>query len=157
MARLRIETARAERLDTLVEMRLDFIRDLHPEYTAKLLDGIRTATKPYFQELLTQDAYVGFLGSDDTGATVCSAGLLLYSLPPLNADRPRKIGHVLNFFTRPGCRRKGYGTELMEFMKAWAKDAGLHRLFLNATAMGLPLYAKSGFIEPDDKVMILNL
>ncbi len=157
MGKLRIQTARADQLDKLVDMRLDFIRDLHPEYTPNHLDGIRTATKSYLQDLLAHDAYVGFLGFDAAGATVCSAGLLLYSLPPLHAGRPRKIGHVLNFFTQPGHRKRGYGTELIEFMKVWAKDAGLNRLFLNATAMGLPLYAKSGFIEPDDKVMILNL
>jgi GNAT superfamily N-acetyltransferase len=108
------------------------------------------------QEHILSDMYFGFLGI--IGADiVCSSGMLVYTLPPLLSPGERKIGHILNFFTKAPFRGKGYGQGLMEFIKTTAKGEGISRLFLNATEMGYPLYAKCGFVEPDNKAMQLDL
>ena len=45
----------------------------------------------------------------------------------------------------------------MEYIKTTAKEDGICRLMLNATSMGFPLYEKSGFSEPENRAMQLDL
>jgi GNAT superfamily N-acetyltransferase len=146
-----------EGLQTLVEMRVEFIRDLHPEYSKRRLASIRGASAGYFKGLFREKAYMGFIGTDECGEITCTAGLLLYSLPPLRTAAERKIGHVLNFYTRPGKRNKGYATGLMKYIIKTAKKKGINRLSLNSTKAGYGLYKKCGFNEPEEKAMVLEI
>jgi GNAT superfamily N-acetyltransferase len=83
--------------------------------------------------------------------------MLLYTLPPLPGSLDRRIGHVLNFFTYPPFRRRGFGQRLLEFIKADATGRKIVRLFLNAAPMGEPLYRKAGFVEQHEKALVLEL
>ena len=141
---------------TLVDLRIEFLLDLHPGIDDVLCDRIRNGTAEYLKDRVAHHEYVGYFGiADET--IVCSAGMLLYTLPPLLSADGRTIGHVLNFFTRKQYRGRGYGTGLMNFIKTDAKENGISRLFLNATDMGFPLYERCGFIEPDNKALQLDL
>jgi GNAT superfamily N-acetyltransferase len=146
-----------EYLAILVDLRIEFIKNIHPEYKMDLLAKIHEATINYFKDLFDKNSYIGFLGMNSKGEIITTAGLLIYYLPPLNSESIRKIGHVLNFYTKPQYRKKGHGFELMNFIKITAKKERVSRLVLNATKMGYELYKKSNFIEPEDKAMILEL
>ena len=143
-------------LETLVELRIEFIKDIHPKIETELLKNIYETTLKYFKELFENKAYIGFIGLLNN-EVICTAGLLLYNLPPLTNENYRKIGHVLNFYTKPEYRKRGYGLKLMEYIKEIAIEEKINRLILNSTQMGFPIYEKSGFIEPEDKAMILEL
>ena len=146
-----------EYLDVLADLRIEFIKDMHPEYENELLTEIRNAFIHYLSELFNKDLYIGFIGENSDGEIACTAGLLLYYLPPLHSSRQRKIGHLLNFYTKPIHRKKGYGLELIEYIKYTARLEGIERLVLNATKMGYKLYKKASFFEPEEKAMILDL
>ena len=146
-----------EYLETLVDLRIEFIKDIHPEYGNKLIKKIYDSTIKYFKELFNDNSYIGFLGLNADNQIICTAGLLISFFPPLNTESCRKIGHILNFYTKPEYRKKGYGMNLMNYIKKVAREEGINKLVLNATKMGFSLYKKSGFIEPEDKAMILNL
>lgn len=157
MLKLNFIKAGIDYIEILVELRIEFIKDIHPEYNNDLINKIHNSTIKYFKDLFDNNAYIGFLGFTTDNKIACTAGLLIYFLPPLNTASYRKIGHILNFYTKPEYRRKGYGMQLMDFIKVEAKKDGINRLVLNATEMGFSLYKKAGFIESEDKAMILNL
>ena len=142
--------------ETLVNLRVEFINDLHPELDDRALEELQMGTRTYMQYHVSRNLYFGFLGIVGMDI-VCSSGMLVYTLPPILSADGRKIGHILNFFTRAPFRGKGYGRGLMQFVKTAAKEDGISRLFLNATNMGYPLYTKCGFVEPDNKAMQLDL
>ncbi len=142
--------AREEDAKMLVQARIEFVQDMHPEYDEKKMDIIRRGTEEYIIEQAKAGNYVGFLGVDMDKAVVCTGALLIYTLPPLHGQEGRKVGHVLNFFTKKGYRRRGYGKGLMAFMIDYAKAHGFSRLFLNSTEDGAPLYRKAGFQELKD-------
>lgn len=162
-------TATDKDLNLLVQMRMAFVQDLHPEYDEALLARIRTGTEAYVHEQAAAGSYVGFFGVDHdaydmmpitTMASVpvetiaCTGALLVYTLPPLYGQEGRKVGHVLNFYTRKAFRKRGYGKGLMAYMIAYAKENGFSRLFLNATADGAPLYRKVGYQEVKDAMSL---
>jgi len=146
-----------EHLKTLVDLRIEFIKDIHPEIDLKLLEKIKKSTLTYFNDLLNNNCYIGFIGINENSEIICTAGLLIYYLPPLNNENHRKIGHVLNFYTKPAYRKKGVGLKLMNFIKDTAKDEKINRLVLNSTQMGFSVYKRAGFIEPEDKAMLIEL
>jgi hypothetical protein len=94
-----------EYLETLVDLRMEFLKNIHPETDLQLLVKIQKATITYFDDLFRNNSYIGFIGVDNDGEAVCTAGLLIYYLPPLNNENSRKIGHVLNFYTKPAYRK----------------------------------------------------
>jgi len=75
--------------------------------------------------------------------------LLIYNYPPLFSSTYRKIGHVLNFYTRPQYRNKGYGIGLMEYVKQQTKKINIYKLDLSATKAGYPVYQKCGFLDSE--------
>lgn len=143
----------AEDLELLLKMRMDFILDLHPFENIKETQEVEELNRRYLMELMEKGNYIGFVGLLNE-EPVCCSGLLLYRLPPLLGAVDRMQGHVLNFYTYPEHRGKGYGKGLMEYMIDKAKERGIDRLFLNATAMGEPLYRKCGFVEPEETAMV---
>ena len=147
--------ASSENLDLLVQMRVEFIQDMHPEYSDEKMKERRSGVEAYVATQYASGSYIGFWGEND-GTVVCSGALLVYHLPPLNGKEGRKIGHVLNFFTRKEHRKKGYGLGLMSFMKEYARDHGFSRLFLNATEDGYPLYVKAGYTDAN-RAMEFNI
>jgi GNAT superfamily N-acetyltransferase len=145
-----------ESIEELLDMRLEFLLGL--ESHGEPLDpaALRDANRVFLEEAMGRGAYAGFLCRVD-GRPVACVGLLLYSLPPLRDPAPRKVAHVLNVYTQPAFRGRGYATRLMELAIAWAREAGCARLFLNATREGEGLYRRLGFDEQKDKALILPL
>ncbi len=146
-----------ERLNELVDLRAEFVKDLHPEYDDLTMEKVKKSSRNYFKELFDKESYSGYLGFNENNDIVCTAGTLIYFLPPLNSDSFRKIGHILNFYVKPEYRKKGYGAKLMDFVKTEAKNDGINRLVLNATDMGYGLYLKSGFTEPKERYMTFDI
>ncbi len=135
-------------IDLLFEMRLEFVKDIHPEYNNKLIDEIAIGSYQYIKEHIDKDMYIGFLG-EVNDQIVCSTSLLIYYYPPLFSSEYRKVGHVLNFYTRPQYRNRGYGCGLMEFVKQFSKTINIYKLDLSATNAGYALYQKCGFIDAE--------
>jgi GNAT superfamily N-acetyltransferase len=135
-------------IDLLLEMRLEFIKDIHPEYDHKKMEELSIGSYQYITEHIEKQMYIGFFGEVDN-QIACSTSLLIYSYPPLFSSNYRKIGHILNFYTRPQYRNKGYGIGLMEYVKQYAKENSIYKLDLAATKAGYPLYQKCGFLDAE--------
>jgi ribosomal protein S18 acetylase RimI-like enzyme len=166
-----IEIRTTTDLDLLVESRMLYVRGTAhggeaagPGECAKAAALADTealqAVKRYMAEQVEKGAILGFIGRIGGrvgGRIACSAGLLLYELPPLMGQLHRVQGHVLSVWVEPEFRRKGLGETLMRELIAESKRRGVGRLFLNATAMGEGLYRKLGFAEQEEKALILRL
>lgn len=148
--------AEADEIDRILELRMDFISEFRPEYSPEQLEEIKRGSSDYFREKTAQGLYTAFFGEAD-GQVVCTAALLFYDYPPLHSEKPRRIGHVLNFFTRKEYRRKGLGRALMEYLLNYAGEHGVDKVDLDATEAGYPLYLECGF-KTNDRYMhyVLN-
>lgn len=153
---LEIRTADIADLELLVQTRMDFCLELHPQDDPEKVRELREKTVRYLERLFQEGRYTGFLGFMN-GKAVCCAGLLYYQLPPLIGDLDRQVGHVLTFYTYPGHRGRGIGKALIAFIQNFSKKKGLNELFLNATTMGEPLYREAGFSEPKNKAMVFKV
>jgi GNAT superfamily N-acetyltransferase len=138
----------ADGFELLVRTRLDFALEHHPAPDPAARAALEQATRNWLRGQLAAGNYLGVVG-EVAGQAVCCAGLLLYDLPPLVGRLERRVGHLLNFYTYPEWRRRGFGRAMIGFIKEEARVRGIGQLVLNATAMGEPLYRQAGFAEPD--------
>jgi GNAT superfamily N-acetyltransferase len=145
-----------ECLEELLDMRVEFLLSL--EHDVAIEDGaaFRAANRAFMEEGFAAGTYMGFLCRLG-GVPVSTLGILSYSLPPLDKPAPRKVAHVLNVYTKPDFRGRGYATELLTLAVHWARGSGHARVFLNATASGEPVYRRLGFREQDEKALVLPL
>lgn len=82
-----------------------------------------------------------------SGKAVSTAYLAVSEKPANPAFITGKIGTVLNVYTHPAYRRKGYATKVLERLIEKAKEQNLSKIELSATTDGKPVYKKLGFIE----------
>jgi len=143
-------------LDTLVRLRLDFLRDDHPTLSEEQTTEIETQLRSYFQSHLPAgDCICRMISVNNEFVAV---GMLLIDQRPGNLSFVTGMtGTILNVFTYPAHRRKGYSMRIMQSLIDDARQAGISCLSLSATEAGKPLYDKLGFTDIPYAAMMLSL
>lgn len=153
---MRIRIATADDLELLITLRLDFFRANSVTLTPEQKDAITGQLRSYIPKHLTEGDFIAVL-AEENGAVLSTAFLILVE-KPANASFPSgKTGTVLNVFTYPQYRRKGYAEKVILALISEAKKAGISQLELSATKCGEPLYRKLGFTVPPEASMRLKI
>lgn len=132
-------------IDKLVKLRFDYISteiDLSTEDKSKLEPKLRK----YFKEYVTQENFTAYVMEID-GKIVSAAFLIIAERPPGLNNLNGRYGTIMNVFTYPEYRRKGYITSLMDSLIIDANNILVSVLDLYSTKAGKMLYEKLGFKE----------
>ena len=146
--------AAAADIPALTELRLAYLAEDFGALADAEAESFRRALPGYFRENLDR-RLLGYVAREG-GAAVACALLLLVDKPMSPAFPNGRTGTVLNVYTRPAWRRRGCARRLMEMLLADAKERGLCRIELKATAAGAPLYRSLGFTDDGDKYSLLT-
>lgn len=146
---MKVERATAADIDGLVAMRLEY---LEADFGV-LVDGdraaIRKALPGYFREHLGRDLF-GYIVREGDALAACAL-LLAVEKPMSPAFLNGRTGAVLNVYTRPAFRRRGYARAIMRALLADAEGMGLCVVELKATEDGYALYKSVGFVDDGEK------
>ena len=152
---MNVERARASDTDALVRLRLAYLREDNGVLSAEDADAVRQGLPGYFRAHLEKDLLV-FVAREE-GEIVSCAFLLLVEKPMSPAFINGKTGIVLNVYTQPAFRHRGYAKEVMARLIEEARAQGLYVLELKATEEGYPLYRSVGFAEDESKYRPMRL
>ena len=138
----------------LTELRLLYLSEDLGEISGTDAEVIRQTLPAYFQAHLNRGlfAYV-FL---DGGQIAACALLLIVEKPMSPRFLNGKTGMVLNVYTRPAFRRRGYGRAVMEALLADARAMELCSVELKATEDGVPLYKAVGFEDSTTEYRLMK-
>lgn len=151
---MQVEKAGLGDIDPLVELRLAYLTEDHGQLSEGESAAIRAGLPRYFQEHLGKDLIAFVLRE---GQTIVACALLLMVEKPLSpAFINGRTGTVLNVYTRPTSRRRGYGRQLMEALLAEAQEQQLSVVDLKATDDGYPLYRKVGFADDQSSYHLMK-
>ena len=144
-----VERASAADTDELVVLRIAYLTEDSGVLDKSVEDAIRAGLPSYFRSHLSRDlhAYVVREG----GRIVSCAFLVVVEKPMSPAFMSGRTGIVLNVYTHPGHRRRGYAKQVMETLLADARELGLSSVELQATDDGYPLYRSIGFFDDESK------
>ena len=156
MSNLTLQKIGIEQIELLTKYRLEYLTEmqgkLDPEYKAELEKGLND----YFREAMEDDRFFAFMALQ--GEKVVSFGAMVIKKIPGDANKPLYLeGDILNMYTLPEERRKGYSAIILQELIGEAKRRGISKISLHTSKDGEKLYRKFGFNEPHYPVLELCL
>ena len=144
-----VRIAELSDIDALVGLRLAYLREDNGSLDERDAGIIAKALPDYFRKHLNRDLFCYLLQEGDTIAAC--AFLLVVEKPMSPAFINGRTGTVLNVYTHPLHRRKGYAGQVMQKLLADARKMELSTVDLKSTDAGYSLYRSAGFSDDTSK------
>ena len=138
-----IGKASEKEIDELVEFRLAYLKEDFGKISESDLQKLKETLPQYFRNHLNRDLFVYVVREADE--ILACAFLLVVEKPMSPAFITGKTGTVLNVYTKPEYRKRGYAKQLMNALLEDAKANDLSVVELKATEDGYQLYKSVGF------------
>ena len=135
------EKATIKDINMLTDLRLAYLQEDLGVITDKEL--IQESLPGYYEKHLNKDLMV-YVARDDEDIVAC-AFLLIVEKPMSPSFITGKTGTVLNVYTKPEYRNKGYAKKLMTMMLEDATAQDVSVIELKSTEDGYLLYKSVGF------------
>ena len=135
------EKATIKDINMLTDLRLAYLQEDLGVITDKEL--IQESLPGYYEKHLNKDLMV-YVARDDEDIIAC-AFLLIVEKPMSPSFITGKTGTVLNVYTKPEYRNKGYAKKLMTMMLEDATAQDVSVIELKSTEDGYLLYKSVGF------------
>ena len=146
---MNVDKAAMRDATALTDMRLQYLREDMGGLDAEAEAALKRALPGYFRAHLGRDLYAYVIRE---GRSIVSCALLLIVEKPMSPAFPNgKTGIVLNVYTRPSHRRRGFAGRIMAALTDAARAMDLSVVELKATQEGYPLYRKAGFHDDRSK------
>jgi GNAT superfamily N-acetyltransferase len=107
---------------------------------------------PWVRNHLADDTYVGLLLEED-GKILAGGGIYYMEFPPHWMDVEPLRAYLLNFYTAPEARGRGYAKLVLEAALADCRSRGPRVITLHASRFGRPIYEQYGF-TPSTEMML---
>lgn len=133
----------------LTELRLAYLQEDHGKMSEDEIGIIRRDLPDYFKRNLNQTLFC-YLIRDKQEIAAC-AFLLVIEKPISPAFITGKTGMVLNVYTDPRYRRRGYARKIMDTLLLEAAEKNLSVVELKSTEDGYQLYKSIGFVDEVSK------
>lgn len=140
-----VEAAQMTDIPALIELRLAYLEEDHGKMSEDEFEIIRRDLPDYFKRNLNQNLFC-YLVREQEEIAAC-AFLLIVEKPMSPAFLTGKTGTVLNVYTRPAYRHKGYARQIMEKLLADAAERNVSVVELKSTEDGYRLYQSVGFVD----------
>jgi len=140
---IRIEKASEYEIEELVKLRIAYLQEDFGSLSEHDLQCMEEALPEYFKSHLNRELMV-FVAKENEEIVSC-AFLLVVEKPMSPAFLTGKTGTVLNVYTKPEHRKRGYARQLMNALLLEAKERDLSVVELKTTEDGYHLYKSVGF------------
>ncbi len=149
-----VEKAGKGDIEALVAMRVGYLDEDNGGLDAQDLAAIKRDLPGYFQAHLGRDLFAYVIR--DAQTIVSCAFLLIVEKPMSPSFINGRTGTVLNVYTCPARRRRGYARKIMEELLSDAKRMDISVIELKATEDGYPLYRSLGFADDASRYRVMK-
>lgn len=144
-----VENANIEDVTLLTELRLEYLKEDHGKLSKSDIEIIRRDLPDYFKKNLNQNIFC-YLIREKEEIAAC-AFLLVVEKPMSPEFITGRTGTVLNVYTKPQYRHKGYAKGIMNKLLSDAEEKNLSVVELKSTENGYHLYQSVGFADEVSK------
>ncbi|WP_235822184.1 GNAT family N-acetyltransferase [Gottfriedia luciferensis] len=142
-----------EHIDKIISLRLALLKELGELKSAEEVYLIETSTREYLNTALSKNEFISYMVEMD-GLPVSISGMVLFKRPPYLENLQGIEAYILNMYTVPKYRGKGFARRLLEQCIDECKKCGVKRIWLHASEDGAPLYKKMGFTNKDHEMQL---
>lgn len=144
-----VENAKIADIAILTELRIAYLEEDYGELSEDDIKKIRRDLPDYFKKNLNQNIFCYLIKSKEE--IVACAFLLVVEKPISPAFITGRTGMVLNVYTKPEYRNKGYAKKVMNKLLSDAVEKNLSVVELKSTEDGYHLYKSIGFTDEGSK------
>ena len=144
-----VENAKIEDIGLLTELRLAYLKEDHGQLSEDDIKIIRQDLPDYFKKNLNRTIFCYLIRDKDV--IVSCAFLLVVEKPMSPVFITGRTGTILNVYTNPAYRHKGYAKEILEKLLSDAIEKNISVVELKATEDGYHLYKSVGFTDEVSK------
>lgn len=137
------DKATIEDIGVLTDLRIAYLNEDLGVISEENLELMQATLPSYYEKHLNKDL-MAYVARDEMDIVSC-AFLLIVEKPISPSFITGKTGTVLDVYTKPDYRKKGYAKKLITTMLEDAKAEGLSIIELKATEDGYSLYKSVGF------------
>lgn len=154
MATDAVQMATKEEIPALVDLRLAYLEADHGEQSEELIRAARRDLPEYFANHLDKDLF-GYVIRQDGQIAACAFLVVVEKM--ISPDFiTGKSGFVMNVYTKPEYRRRGFAKRIMEHLLNEAVQKNLSYVELDATDAGYPVYQSVGFKDLVTKYHVMK-
>ena len=110
------------------------------------------AFEPWVRAHLADGTYVGLFLEED-GKVLTAAGVYFMEFPPHWMDPSPLRAYLLNFYTVPEARGRGYAKQILKAAVAECRTRGPRVITLHASRFGRPIYERFGFSQSTEMML----
>lgn len=147
-----IKRLNIEDVESFLHLRLKLFYELQEIERDDDVEKLKNSTMEYY--LKNIDKTLITYGVIEKDKIVSIGSLCLFERIPYIENLSGKEGYILNIYTLPEYRKKGYGKEITKKLIEYSKDIGIKRLWLNTSNEGKKLYSKLGFKNKENEMEI---
>jgi GNAT superfamily N-acetyltransferase len=115
------------------------------------------AFEPWVREHLADGRYVGLFLEEESaeeGTTILAAcGIFYMDFPPHFLDPQPTRAYLLNFYTAPEARGRGYAKQLLQLAVDECHARNVAVITLHASKFGRPIYEHFGFTPNNELIL----
>ena len=149
-----VENAEIADVDLLTELRIAYLKEDYGKLDEEDIRKIRRDLPDYFKKNLNENIFC-YLIRDEESVIAC-AFLLVIEKPMSPAFITGRTGTVLNVYTNPAYRHRGYAKKIMEKLLSDAVEKKLSVVELKSTEDGYYLYKSVGFTDEVSKYHVMK-
>ncbi len=113
-------------------------------------------TTAIFTEAIENGNYHGWFIETDDGQVVSGAGVFILPFYPSPREPVSRRPWIVNVYTEPEYRKRGFGRRLVKTAVEWCQSAGFTYVHLHASPAGRPLYETLGFRLTNEMRLAFN-
>ncbi len=144
-----------EDLKILVKTRLEMLRSVNNIPETEDLTEVAGSCMAYYSESFDKDTHVAYLVFDGETFIGCG-GISFYRVMPNFKNPSGMKAYIMNIYTVPAYRGNGIATKVVDLLVAEAHKRNIHRITLDATAMGRPVYERYGFVPAENTLKLAD-
>lgn len=153
MSDIHFRPATASDIDALVELRVAMQSEVRRGDAQHWL-VLRESLHRYFQIHLPSGAFVAWVAESD-GRIVGTSGMVFHQNPPNGYNLTGREAYIMNMYTVPEFRGRRIAATLLDKLVALAREQKLARIRLHAQRKAKPVYARAGFVETDNEMLLV--
>jgi ribosomal protein S18 acetylase RimI-like enzyme len=110
------------------------------------------AFEPWVYERLADGRYVG-LFLEEAGQVLAACGIFYMDFPPHYLDPEPVRAYLLNFYTAPAARGRGFAKQLLQLAVDDCRARSVKVITLHASKFGRPIYEQFGFLPNNELIL----
>jgi GNAT superfamily N-acetyltransferase len=119
------------------------------------LDAMEATSTPFIKACLEKGSFRGWL-MEKNGDVIAGGGLMMVGYPSGPHTSTNRKAFILNVYTEPACRCRGYAKAIVETIIAWCREEGFPSVFLHASDAGRHIYETLGFKPTNEMRLVLK-